>query len=80
MLELKHTKKVVGIKQSKIEIRDGKAKEVYIAADAEDHVRLPLIALCKDGNVPVVSVPKMSELGEACGIDIGAAVAVVLND
>ena len=35
--------------------------------------------LCQSKSIPITYVDSMQELGEACGIDINAAVAALLN-
>lgn len=72
--------KVVGVKQSKKAIRDGKAARVLIALDAEQRVLRPICDLCREMNVPVEEVATMAELGDACSIDVGAAVVAVLSE
>lgn len=69
--------KVVGVKQSKKVIRDGGAKQVFIAADAERRVTTPIYELCEQYSVPVTEVPTMRELGQAVGIAVGAAVVAI---
>ena len=39
-----------------------------------------MTATCQSAAVPVESVPTMAELGKACGIEVGAAVAALLRD
>lgn len=77
--ELKKNRRVVGIKQSKKALLDGGAEAVYLAEDAEERVRLPLIELAAEKGVEVIPVSTMLELGAACGIDVGAAVVVQLK-
>lgn len=75
--QLKTLNKVVGVKQSKKVIKDGSAKTVFIAADAETRVKKPVAELCREMQVEVIEVPTMEELGKACGIDVGAAIVAV---
>ncbi len=77
-LELLGAKKCVGLKQSLKAVKDGAAKTAYIAADAEERVVRSFRQVCMEKGVEVVEVSTMKELGHACGIDIGSAVAVVL--
>ncbi len=70
---------VVGVKQSRRAIIDGKAKVAYIAGDSDDHIRLPLVSLCEEHGVQIVHFSTMTELGAAFGIEVGAAVAVLLK-
>ena len=74
--ELRVKAKVVGGKQTRRAILDGSAQRVYLAQDAR--VTAPIEALCAQRSVPVERVPSMKELGGACGISVGAAVAALL--
>lgn len=78
--KLKTGKSYVGVKQSVRAIRDGRADCVYVAEDADAAVTRPVVQLCAEIGIEVVSVPTMRELGLACDIDVGAAVAVLLKD
>lgn len=78
--ELHTAHKVIGIKQSKKAIRDGAAAEVYVALDAEKRVVGPIYELCSETEIPVNEITTMAELGDAAGIDVGAAVVTVLRD
>ena len=40
----------------------------------------PICDLCRDMDVPVEEVATMAELGDACMIDVGAAVVTVLAE
>ena len=71
--------KVVGIKQSRKAVQEGKARCVFLASDADPGVTGSLEELCTRQNVPVERVPAMQDLGAACGISVGAAVAVLLK-
>ena len=67
---------VVGVKQALVKET---ARGVIVAMDASDHITGPVRALCGIHQVPVETVPTMQELGKACGIHVGAAVAAVLE-
>jgi large subunit ribosomal protein L7A len=75
--QLKTLHKVIGVKQSKKAIRDGSAKSVLVAENAEGRIKRPILELCQEMQVEVISVPTMDELGKACGIDVGAAIVAV---
>lgn len=77
--ELNTAAKVVGIKQSKKAVRDGKAVRVFIAEDAESRVTSQISDLCSECGVEVVRAPSMKELGAAAGIAVGAAVVTVVR-
>ena len=77
LCELASAKPIVGIKQSKKAVSDGTAKCAYVARDADPQIVDPFSDLCKKTGIDVVYVDTMEELGHACGINVGAAVAVL---
>lgn len=77
--ELRTAHKVIGVKQSKKAIRDGKAEEVFVALDAEKRVVGPIYELCSETDTKLTEITTMTELGDAAGIDVGAAVVAVLR-
>ncbi len=76
---LKNGKKVVGLKQTRKAIQAGAAKVVYLACDADPAVTDPIAALCASAGVPVDQSAGMRELGQACGISVGASTAALLE-
>lgn len=79
LTELRSGKKVSGAKQSRRAVRDGLARAVYLAGDADAALTAPLRELCRELGVPVVECPAMRELGQAAGIQVGAAVVALLK-
>jgi large subunit ribosomal protein L7A len=73
------SKKTIGTKQTIKALEKDKVSVVFIAQDAEEHVTAGLKELCRSKNVEMVMVNSMKELGEACGIQVGAASAAILN-
>ena len=65
LTELKQGSKVVGVKQTKRAVNDGKAARVFLAEDADPRVTAPVEALCAEKQIPVERVPQMKELGSA---------------
>lgn len=80
MVERLVGKKVVGIKQSIKAIKDSKVKALYVAEDAETRLTEPVVNLAKENSVEIHYVNTMKALGKLCGIDVGAAAAVLLED
>lgn len=78
LTELTNNTKVVGAKQVKRAIEAGSAQKVFWAQDADPRVTEPIAALCGEKGVAVEAVPSMRELGKACGIAVGSAVAAVV--
>ena len=70
----------VGMKQVQRAVENGEASEVYLAEDADDFILQRLLDLCKQRNIAAIKVPTMKELGQACGIDVGAAVACIVRE
>ena len=69
----------VGLKQSTRELAAGNVKKAFVARDSEENVRGPFVQLCKEQGVEVAYIDTMGALGEACGIDVGCAVAVLIK-
>ncbi len=67
------SKRVVGVKQTRRAIQEGRAARVYLAADADPLITDPLAALCQEKGVPVEGGKTLRELGCAVGIAVGAA-------
>ncbi len=78
--KLMRAHRVVGTKQTLEALEAGRAELVYIAKDADAEVTNPVREGCARLRVDVVDVDTMAELGRACGIDVGAAVACVLKE
>ena len=77
--ELTGPNKVVGAKQARRALRDGRAARLYVAMDADPRMLQPLVQEAVNRQVPVSQAPTMKELGASCGIAVGAAVAVLLK-
>lgn len=83
--ELASQEKVIGVKQSRKAIREGRAKRVYLACDADPAITEPVAASCAEAGIPVETDYTLSQLGQACRISVGASVVAVrirngLND
>lgn len=70
--------KTVGVKQTLRALEKGQVHRVYIAEDAEAHILRPILDLCQNRRIETVKIASMVELGKACGIEVGAAVAAIL--
>ncbi|MCI9557519.1 MAG: 50S ribosomal protein L7ae-like protein [Lawsonibacter sp.] len=77
--ELSGPNKVVGAKQVRRALRDGRAARLFMALDADPRMLQPLVQEAVNRQVPVSQVPTMKDLGAACGIAVGAAVAVLVK-
>jgi len=72
-------KKTVGFKQTIKAIDRGQTHVIYIAKDAEDKIRIPIMEKSVEREIAVVEVESMMELGKACGVQVGASVVAVLD-
>lgn len=77
--DLQKSRFYVGLKQSTEAVKNGKAAKAYVANDADDHVRLPFVALCGEHEVPVEFCETKAKLGKDFGINVSAACAVILK-
>lgn len=79
--KLRAKEKVIGVKQCRRAVRDGSAKLVFLAADADPALTAPMEEECLRKSIPVAAQFTMRELGQAAGIQVGAAmVALLKND
>lgn len=79
LTELKTGPRVVGAKQTRRALSDGRAVRVFLADDADPGVTGPIEALCAERGAEPEHVSTMRELGQACGIAVGAAVAALVR-
>ena len=79
LTELKQGSKVVGVKQTKRAVSDGKAARGFRAGDADPRGTASVEARYAEKQIPVERVPQMKELGSACGIAVPSAVAALLH-
>ena len=76
--KVKQAKKIIsGTKQTVKAIRAGIVTEVIIAQDAEERIIAPAMEEAELHAIPVTYVNSRKQLGEACGIDVGAAVVAI---
>ena len=71
--------KVIGIKQTAKALNQDRVKILFISKDAEKHLVEHIDQTAKEKDIEVVYVDSMKDLGKACGINVGAAVAAILK-
>ena len=69
---------VVGLKQSIKAINGGRAKKVYLAADADFYISAKVSDACAQNGVDIEVSFTLEELGKMCKIDVGAAVVTIM--
>ena len=77
--ELLNRPRVVGVKQSRRAVREGRAVRVLLADDADPSMTAALAELCAQAGVPAEGGFTMAELGKAAGIQVGAAVVALVR-
>lgn len=70
---------VVGAKQLRKALTSGRARQVFLARNADPTITEPLEALCLQNHVDYIWVRNMTDLGKACGIEVGAAAAATVD-
>jgi len=76
---LANSKFVVGSKQLKKALKNGNVHMVFLACNADPAITEPIAALCQQNNVDCAWVKSMTDLGRACGIEVGAAAAAAVD-
>lgn len=79
LADLAKSKVVVGSKQLRKALENGRAKQVFLARNADPAITEPLAAVCVKNHIPCAWVHSMADLGQACGIDVGAAAAAAVD-
>ena len=72
-------KVVVGAKQLRKAFARGAVRYVFLAENADPAVTDPIVDACGERNIQITWVPSMAELGQRCGIEVGAAAAAVVD-
>ena len=71
--ELASQEKVIGVKQSRKAIREGRAKRVYLACDADPAITEPVAASCAEAGIPVETDYTLAQLGHKEMVFFGIA-------
>lgn len=78
-LDFSGQSKVVGAKQVRRALEAGTARTVLLADDADPRVTEPVVRLCEAKGVALERGYTMKDLGSACGLAVGSAVAALLG-
>ena len=79
LAELADHKVIVGAKQIRKAINSQRILRVLLAKNADFVLTEALEALCLQNHIPCVWVPNMTQLGHACGIEVAAAAAAIVD-
>ena len=78
LADLAKEKTVVGAKQLRKALKNGNARCVFLAENADPAITEPIAQLCEENSIPCTWVTTMADLGRACGIEVGAAAAATV--
>lgn len=76
--QLRTGNRIVGVKQIRKALMKGTAQQVFLARNADPDMTEAVLKLCSQRDVPCTWVSSMESLGNACGIDVGAAAAAII--
>ena len=79
LVNLRNQKVVVGAKQLRKAFLKNTVRWVFLAENADPAITEPVAVQCQQNSVPHTWVATMADLGHACGIDVGAAAAAVID-
>jgi large subunit ribosomal protein L7A len=68
---------IIGAKQVLKSMKHGMVLEVVVAENAERRITDKVLKVANDYDVPISFVQSMKKLGEASGIDVGAAAVAI---
>ena len=77
--EMRGKRVVVGTKQLRKALENGRARWVWLAENADPAITEPLEALCLRLHVEYDWVPSKEDLGKHCGIEVGTAAAAAVD-
>ena len=77
--DLSRSKIVVGSKQLRKALKNGRVKCAFLAENADPALTDPIEELCRANQITCIRVATMADLGRACGIEVGAAAAAAVD-
>lgn len=79
LAQLKAGPRTVGARQTLKALQRHAARVVFVARDADAAVVEPIVELARNQAVRLVYVDSMQALGRACGIEVGASTAALVE-
>lgn len=68
---------LIGIKQSTKAMKSGDVSLIVVALDIDANLKVDIINLADEMNIPYEMVESKKQLGKACGIEVGTALVAV---
>ena len=69
----------VGFKQALRALNEGRVSKVFLSNDCDNKISAPIENAAKEKGAELFYIPTMRELGDLCGIEVGASCAVILK-
>jgi large subunit ribosomal protein L7A len=70
----------IGTKQTMKALEQGICLTLFVAEDADDKVTNKAVVLANKLGVKIVHIASMKQLGMHCGIEVGSAMAAIVNE
>ena len=80
LAQLRQGLKTVGARQTLKALQRRVARVVFVARDADPAVVGPVVELARQQAVELLYVESMEALGRACGIEVGASAAALVQE
>ena len=74
-----HKTRTVGLKQTIQAIQSGRVEQVFLAQDIDDYISNMVKTECDIAGLKINYIDTKEDIGEACGIAVGAATAATLK-
>ena len=79
LAEFDRRRVVVGSKQLRKALEQGRATFVVLARDADPAITEPVEAICRQKHIRYAWIRSKKDLGQHCGIDVAAAAAAAVD-
>ena len=79
LAEFDHHSVVVGSKQLRKALEQGRVTFVVLARDADPAITEPIEAICRQKHIRCAWIRSKKDLGRHCGIDVAAAAAAAVD-
>ncbi|HEU4964889.1 MAG TPA: ribosomal L7Ae/L30e/S12e/Gadd45 family protein [Bacilli bacterium] len=76
---IRETEWLVGINQTAKALKQHIVQELFVAKDADEQLVSRIALLAQQHQMPITWVETMKQLGNACGIEVGAATAAIVK-
>lgn len=69
----------IGFKQAVRAFAEDKVSKVFLSGDCDEKISAPIEKTASEKGAEIFYIPTMKELGDLCGIEVGASCAVILK-